>query len=253
MDKEEAKYQEIYAYLRGELKEEDRAAFLKKVAEDTDLAGELDFHQSVKDALDEKYIASRMQEVKLDSGMLLDFRTSTLRWAAVIIGLLFITAIIYFLIPSRPHTPLLASHEAIFEKYYDIDWDLQGSLGQVKPDLDSLEQRLYMQLSNKDHASAILSAKQLIAQYPDQVGYHYYLGLAYLGERKIDSSLLSFQFSAESKEADIRTKSLWYQSLGYVLKNDFVQALQGLDSLQNEDPDWNRSILDQLKRDLEQP
>ena len=82
MDKEEAKYQDIYAYLRGELSEAEQAAFLKRAAADTDVADELAFHQAVKDALDEKYIASRMKEVKLPSKGMLDLRTSTMRWDA---------------------------------------------------------------------------------------------------------------------------------------------------------------------------
>ena len=223
-------FEQIEAYLAGELNAEEKTAFEQKLQSDPNLAEEvalqrdthqlLDLYQQVsyKDKL--KAIDAEMagtEPMEAETKVIPLFQRRGFQLAAAAVMVLVVAA---FLLMNRGKSPSQLADEA-YTTYPNLT-TLRGD----EAGLDSIMNRGMAAYSTGNYAVAIEELRLAASQQTDDPETVFYLGLAQLGDKQPGAAIQ--HLSSVRTDPDYGQTADWYLALAYLFEDNAQEAQEVL-------------------------
>lgn len=245
------KYEQIEAYLSGDLPEKEVAAFESKIAADPSLKREVDkhklSHQSleilIEDSLREELKKLRLEESQSESkGRVVSMRRMRVMWAAAAV----IVALIGFVTfqwagQTYSNNGLMASN---YETVQADDIRFSGSQNVLNAAFVAFEQGEY---------NNVATMLDTVSSQNDYFGEaQYILGHTYLQQENYTEAQQAFQNTIDTEHPRLMQKAEWNVVLTYLKMEDMGAEFEGLlEQIASDSGHSYNSAAQELKKDLD--
>lgn len=201
----------IEKYLTGELSDTEKQSFDKRIAEDEELAGEFQRHQSAHKVLDflvAQNLKEQLQEMEEESKVisLRKRRRTRLSIVSAAASVLVIVAAFFVLFPQNN-----LSNPELAALYYEVP-DF-GARGTDDASSDNWLESAVNALQNNAPEDAITQLGEVNESDPNYIVAQYYLGHAYYAAGQFDRAAQSFALVGNSNDLRYAEEAQWYELL----------------------------------------
>lgn len=246
MDKEE----QIDKYLKGELTEKERKDFEHKIGEDSELAEEFNFQQSmvegVKDVFRdemlmhfddlEKQIAKSPKTVQKSKGKIRRLVIGVISLAASVLLIIFVW------ITNKPNT------EQLFADNYTTYPNYVSNVERSNPTVKDLYATAFQQYEKGEYTKAIQDFEAILAIDKEDSIVEFYLGLAYLENKDAAQALEYLNASKQASAHRFVDPALWYAALAELQLGQTEAAKTDLEVLMNKEGSYQQKAQELFKQ-----
>ena len=213
----------IEQYLANEMAPSERAAFLKELRSNPDLANELKLSQSIDAAIGRDDIIDLRQKLvtAINANHIVKAEVPVIRmnirkiwYAAASLLVLCAVAATLFLQTSRN-----VSNDALFSQYYNSE----NIVDQTRGDQNILEAVIKFQ--QKDFASASVLFKNILDKDNSNIAVWFYYGIANIETKNYDNSIKAFNTIIKQNDNLYIEHAEWYLGLCYLKNNQKDKAI----------------------------
>ncbi len=249
MERSQEIFEQIEAYIDGDLTGAELEMFQKALTSDPELQREVEKHAEIKSALQDKEVIDfrkklvkineALQEEQKSTPKIKPFYTVYWKLAASIVILIGVSTFLYL------NTSQQNDMFAMYYTPFPMEDITRGDENTVGDDLKSIS-RAY---KNGNYKEAIPHLEKMMKEAPDNDKLKLYLGNSYINTDNIDGAIQQFEnIKKESKYYDDR---LWFVALCYLKLEQTQQASQILKTLTSRNSIYNqkaRKLLNQLHK-----
>jgi len=160
------------------------------------------------------------------------------RYAAIIILLISVTAIIYFTTRTKP------DNQQLFTEYFKPYPNVIITKG-LNEELLSVGM-YYYDMSKYD--SAIIFYNKILANKSTNTEVLFYKGVCFLSINKTEEAIEIFSDIVSGKETPYKSPTEWYLALSYLKMQDVRKAKEILTLIRNRDSYYNQSLEELLEK-----
>lgn len=265
-------FDQIEAYVEGNLLEEERIRFEEAMKEDKELEAEVQIQRDIVSALKnqdvfvfrEKLSAFAEKRAKVDS--VEGKKNKSIKWMywGLAIAALIVSLFLFFR-PETEDRPLTFSKEsAPYPSSNMCNGDFRSAQNDNSQlNIDELCGEVKDMFESGEYRPALNHLNELITQTGDTAYWTYFKGYCYLQLEEFDSSIQSYQYCLELEPShnfrqnnrDKWRNSHYYISFAYYLSGDFQDVKNNLEKFVNESKssgltDQANELLEELKKDF---
>jgi tetratricopeptide (TPR) repeat protein len=226
---------DIHKYLMGEMDQQSKNEFERKLEEDDKLRNEYELHKEIKDAVQEDEVMElRDQLEELGHSVKTERKFNLKRsdlFAIAASFTLFIGIGLLMLFHNQLTHPddLYASYFETYPSIYS-----QRSVGGDSP-LGIIKEKAFLAYEKENWDESRSYFRQLFEKNPEKVEYPFYLGVINLKLDNPDDAIEQFQTILENKNPLFEDQAIWYMALGYLKKNNIERSVHYLNRIISED------------------
>ncbi|MEM0997901.1 MAG: tetratricopeptide repeat protein [Bacteroidota bacterium] len=236
---DQATYETIERYLRGELPENEQRAFAERLATEPALAAEVDLHRQLDAAIGDSetmefFAAAQASEARYFSETASESAPETSdsvrrpRWRTVytIAAAVLILAVVgVFTLQNLGES----SPEALYQEYFTVYSGAEWRSG--SPVLETELKAAFSVYQAQDYAAAQTAFAALEAKSPDNATVRFYHAMSAMANRDIATALPRLRGLSTTSGHTFRSQAQWYLALAYLNQNQPESAIPLLEAL----------------------
>ena len=223
-------YDNIEAYIQGDLNEKEVKAFEHALQQDQHLASEYQLRKDIEDALmdeDVLELKDQMQDImkEKETSPLIWFKRKAVMGALVGALVLSLGSLGYFAARNNQ----APTTDQVFEKYYQ-PYSVTITDRSASAELNSLLTTAMQKYKDREYTQALQLFQQVLEQR-DDVAANLYSGISYMEIEKYKKANKSFDKVVKDKDNLYVDQAKWYMSMCHIRlgnieeANDILQAL----------------------------
>jgi len=241
-------YDNIEAYIQGDLNEKEVKAFEHALQQDHDLASEYQLRKDIEDALMDEDILElkdQMQDImkEKETSPLIWFKRKAVMGALVGALLLSLGSLGYFAARNNQ----APTTDQVFEKYYQ-PYSVTITDRSASAELNSLLTTAMQKYKDREYTQALQLFQQVLEQR-DDVAANLYSGISYMEIEKYKKASESFDKVIQDNDNLYVDQARWYMSMCYIRLGNIDNARNLLQAL-SEQSDYYRDKAAEVEKKL---
>jgi tetratricopeptide (TPR) repeat protein len=241
-------YDNIEAYIQGDLNEKEVKAFEHALQQDQHLASEYQLRKDIEDALmdeDVLELKDQMQDIikEKETSPLIWFKRKAVMGALVGALVLSLGSLGYFAARSNQ----APTTDQVFEKYYQ-PYSVTITDRSASAELNSLLTTAMQKYKDREYTQALQLFQQVLEQR-DDVAANLYSGISYMEIEKYKKASQSFDKVIQDNDNLYVDQAKWYMSMCYIRLGDIDHARNLLLTL-SEQSDYYRDKATEVEKKL---
>ena len=254
MEDQYAHYEEIEAYLEGQLKDGALQAFEARMNAEPELAREVLLHRELRQALSEQktmgledtLLSIRKERQAQQPQARMRRLPTRLRLIAAAISFLAIVGLAYLLWPAS-EASLMATYYEPYPLYLNTrSADAAPDSGEASVRSEQLE-AASVQYQSGNYAAALPAFQALINSTDQNAPYHFYAGICQLELGRPLEAAIHLEAAAARQDAQFTQPATWYLALAYLQQGKKSDARAVLEKVARAEGDYSQPAGQLLK------